>query len=373
LQTVRWLSSDECHALDDAGMIAELGSRLRSLDLPVDRIGLHLRTLHPQILARSVLWSPGEAVQIVDRESITQLQLGSSDSPLSRVRETRQWVVEHSDEDILDWFDVYRGYRLKGFAAAPLVMGPGPVGVAIFATKSPTTFSRDALETLAQLVPALRNCCEIHLLRRTEIALLDTYVGPATGQRVLAGSIRRGDVEPLEAALLLCDLRDFTALSNRLPPDQILDLLNLYFDQVVPSITAEGGEILKFMGDAVLAFFHMDDGPAASCVAAFAAAREALSRISSVSRAGTPLHAGVALHYGKVAYGNIGSEGRLDFTVIGRDVNLVSRIQGLCAVTGFPLLMSPRFAALLDRPGTRSIGKYPLKGFSDPMEVLALV
>ena len=207
------------------------------------------------------------------------------------------------------------------------------------------------------------------VLRRGEATLLDTYVGPITGRRILAGHIRRGDVETLEAALLLCDLRDFTVLSNRLPAAQMVDRLNLYFDQVVPTITAHGGEILKFMGDAVLAFFHHEDGPAAGCAAAFDAAHDALASIAAVSQAGTPLSAGVALHHGEVAYGNIGSGGRLDFTVIGRDVNLVSRIQTVCATTGHPLLMSPRFTALLGRPGAHTIGQHPLKGFAEPMEL----
>jgi class 3 adenylate cyclase len=116
-------------------------------------------------------------------------------------------------------------------------------------------------------------------------------------------------------------------------------------------------------------FFHHDSGPADSCGAAFAAACQALSRIASVSHTGVPLHAGVALHHGEVAYGNIGSEGRLDFTVIGRDVNLVSRIQTVCATTGHPLLMSPQFAATLRKQTSRSIGNHPLKGFPEPIEL----
>jgi adenylate cyclase len=371
-EAINWLCSDECHVLDDAGMIVKLGSLLSSPGLPIDRIGLHLRTLHPQILARSILWSPGEPVQIIDRESIPQLRPEPRD-PLIHVRETREWVVQHSDDGspLLDWFDVYQGHEIKGFVAAPLAMGQGPAGVAVFATKSHAKFDRTAITTIEQIVPALRNACEIRLLRRAEVALLDTYVGRATGQRVLAGSIRRGNVETLEAALLLCDLRDFTAMSNRLPPDQMLDRLNVYFDQVVPAITAAGGEILKFMGDAVLAFFHFDEGPSVSCAAAFDAASEVLSRLNATSQAGSGLVAGVALHHGKVAYGNVGSAGRLDFTLIGSDVNLVSRIQDVCAVTGYPLLMSSRFAALLGRPDIQTIGKYPLKGFSEQVELLA--
>ncbi len=371
VDVARWLSSDECHELDDAHMMSGLGQRLRSLGIPIDRVGLHLRTLHPNILARSILWSPGEPVHIVDREAIAGPLPGSLNNLLERVRQTREWVIEHSDseEPLLEWFDVYKGYQLKGFVAAPLVMDRDPVGVAVFATRSTRKFTSAAITVLADIVPPLRCACEIRLLRKTESTLLDTYVGPVTGRLVLDGRIRRGEVETLQAALLLSDLRDFTILSNQLPPTQILERLNLYFDQVVPAIAERGGEVLKFMGDAVLALFNLDGGPVQSCAAAFDAARQTLSSLDYISQPGSPLLAGMALHHGEVAYGNIGSEGRLDFTVIGRDVNLLSRIQTACATTGHPLLMSSQFAALLRWQGSRSIGRCSLKGFSDPIEL----
>jgi adenylate cyclase len=216
-----------------------------------------------------------------------------------------------------------------------------------------------------------RSACELRTLREVETTLLNTYVGVATGRRILAGKVRRGEVESLEAALLLCDLRGFTALSERLAGHRVLELLNLYFDQVVPAITAGGGEILKFMGDAVLAFFRREDGGRESCIAAYDAARMALHRLATVNPPDATLTAGVALHYGDVSYGNIGSGQRLDFTVIGRDVNLLSRIQTTCGTTGRPLLMSKRFASLLARPQTRSIGRHPLKGIAEAVELFA--
>jgi adenylate cyclase len=362
---VRWLLNDGCSELSDEHMISELGKKLRLLQLPIDRLGLHLRTLHPQILGRTIAWSPGEPAQIFNREAIS-----TSNALLSRVRQSGEWVVEHADAPLLEWFDAYKGHQLTGFVAVPLVLGQGPAGVAVFATRSPGKFTPEAVEILVDIVPAIRCACEIRLLRQTEKTLLDTYVGRATGQRVLGGSIRRSDVETLQAALFLCDLRDFTALSNQLPPAQMLDRLNLYFDQVVPSVTAMGGEVLKFMGDAVLAFFNLDADPRKSCAAAFEAAHQALSRISSIPYSDAPLRAGVALHYGEVAYGNIGSQERLDFTVIGRDVNLLSRIQTACAATSSPLLMSSQFAALLGERRTRPIGRQLLKGFTESVELL---
>jgi len=224
---------------------------------------------------------------------------------------------------------------------------------------------------LRAIVPALRSASEPKLLHLVEASLLSAYVGTVPAQRILAGHVRRGDVEALDAALMICDLRGFTALSNHLPEARVLELLNTYFDQVVPAIEGAGGEVLKFMGDAVLAYFHHEDGAATSCAVAFDAARTALARLASAVDAQGELHAGIALHYGKVSYGNIGSGKRLDFTVIGRDVNLVSRIQSICALTGRSLLMSEHFADLLAAPDTRSIGRHELKGFSQPAELFA--
>lgn len=372
-ELIEWLSGDECHDATDAAMLSELGRRLCALGLPLDRLSLHLRTLHPQILARTLAWTDGEPVELRDRDNSIERLPFFAGNPIRRATEERRWLSLSTPEEIakLEELDFFQDRGLLGAEVVPLVMGQGPASAVVFATRRPEGFGPDGRALLQRIIPALRGACEIRVLQLAEATLLDTYVGPLTGRRILDGHIRRGDVETLKAALLLCDLRDFTVLSNRLPPEQMLDRLNLYFDQLVPPIAAHGGEVLKFMGDAVLAFFHHQDGPAASCAAAFAAARQALANIHSVSQAGTPLSAGVALHHGEVAYGNIGSGGRLDFTVIGRDVNLVSRIQTACATTGQPLLMSQHFAALLDRPGSRSIGPHPLKGFAEPLELFA--
>jgi adenylate cyclase len=187
-----------------------------------------------------------------------------------------------------------------------------------------------------RIVPALRNACELRTLRQIELTLLDTYTGSTTARRILAGRVRRGQVETLEAALMLCDLRGFTELSNRLPVERVLELLDAYFDRVVPAITAAGGEVLKFMGDAVLAFFHRE-AAAEACEAALRGGLNALERLDEFRSPDAALSAGIALHYGEVSYGNIGSGRRLDFTVIGRDVNLLSRMESVCSATGHRL------------------------------------
>lgn len=370
---IEWLSGDECHELDDAGLVAGLGRRLRSAGLPADRITLHLRTLHPEIFARTVAWSPGEPVEIRDREHGIEVSALFVGSPLRQVMELREPVVVRGEDAggaALADIDVFRGRSLAEIVIVPLCNVDGPVSAASFCTARRGGFSPAERAALARIVPALRNACELRTLRQVELTLLDTYIGATTAQRILAGRIRRGQIESLDAALMLCDLRGFTELSNRLPHERVLALLNEYFDRVVPAIVGAGGEVLKFMGDAVLAFFHRDEA-AAACAAALQGARDALGSLSRLAVPDAELHAGIALHYGTVSYGNIGSGQRLDFTVIGPDVNLVSRIQSVCSTSGQPLLMSARFAALLDALPATPIGGHALKGFAEPVEIWA--
>lgn len=369
---IEWLSGAKCRDSDEAKLIAGLGLGLRSLPLPVDCVALYLRALDPEIRAHIIAWSREGAVEIYDRKHFVQHIAAFAGSPVLQAMETGEWqtVRADTDADIIDRLEIFRNRGMAELLTAPL-QGGSTVGSVTLGTRRAGGFTPVERQALERILPALCGACELRLLRHVATTLLDTYVGPTSRQRILAGRIRRGDVENLEAALLFCDLRDFTGLSNRLPAAQLLDHLNLYFDQVVPPITAGGGEILKFIGDAVLAFFHCDDGAAASCAAAFAAAKSIHARLDAIQTESTALRAGIALHHGEVSYGNVGSGRRLDFTVIGRDVNLVSRIQSVCEATGHALLMSDRFACLLGGADFQSIGRHALKGVPDPMELYA--
>lgn len=374
IEVVEWLTGDECHEIDDAALAAGLGRRLRAAGLPLDRLTLHLLTLHPEILGRTIAWAPNEPVEIRDREHGIEISAGFIDSPARRVMETREPFVVHLEGwNDPAWIhtDLFEGRGLVEFVAIPLCNGDGPVSAATFSTSRPSGFAVSERAALERVVPALRNACELRILRRLELTLLDTYMGATTARRVLAGHIRRGQVETLEAALMLCDLRGFTALSNRLPGERVLELLNAYFDCVVPAIIGAGGEVIKYMGDAVLAFFHREEA-AAACSAGLQGALNALERLGRLTTTDAALRAGIALHYGAVSYGNIGYGRRLDFTVIGPDVNLVSRIQAVCSTTGRPLLMSASFAKLLHPSKTIAVGSYPLKGFAAPAALYAV-
>jgi len=369
LGLIEWLTGDECHALDEVGLVSGLGRRLRALGVPVDRLTLHLMTLHPEYIGRTIAWAPSEPVEIHDREHGTRLAIANT--PLQRVFESREMLVVgpgQSPHGRWQHIDVFAGRALVQLMIAPLCNADGPVSAAIFGTKRPGGFTSSEMQVIERITPALRNTSELRILRQVELSLLDTYIGPLTASRILAGRIRQGEIESMQAALLLCDLRGFTELSNRLPGETVLGLLNAYFDRVIPAITHEGGEVLKFMGDAVLAFFPGYDATR-TCNAALSAARAILEALDGFKYEGIGAKAGIALHHGEVSYGNIGSGRRLDFTLIGGDVNLVSRIQGACSELGEQLLMSEAFYEAVKPEDAVSAGSHRLKGFPDGVEL----
>jgi len=210
-------------------------------------------------------------------------------------------------------------------------------------------------------------------LRRVAINLLDTYVGGQAGARILAGQIRRGDIEKIRAAIWLSDMRDFTARADRMKPEDLIALLNRYFDCQVPAIREQGGEVLKFMGDGLLAIFPIDATGAHAgksdiaivCNQALEAARKVEAEVAAADWGGLEapggVKFGVALHVGEVLYGNVGSTNRLDFTCIGPAVNLAARIEALSGEIGRTILASAEFATACGT-GMIPLGSFALKG-----------
>jgi adenylate cyclase len=244
------------------------------------------------------------------------------------------------------------------------------------ATRRPGGFSEEEMELLEAVTPGVAVNLEVQALRFTTRTLLDTYIGRQAGARVMEGAIRRGMGETIRAVIWLCDLRGFTSLSEQLPRDTLIELLNDYFGRMCAALDAGGGEVLKFVGDALLGIFPIhDEDPAAVCGRALAAAENARKALAgyNADRNGTgapPIEYGVALHIGDVMYGNIGGENRLDFTVIGPAVNLAARIEGLCRDLGRPVLLSDDFVAASGLPADH-LGTFPLKGLSESRRIYA--
>jgi adenylate cyclase len=243
------------------------------------------------------------------------------------------------------------------------------------ATSRQGGFGDDELALFEAMIPAVAFNLEVQALRRTARTLLDTYVGQQSGGRVLEGQIQRGSGETIAAVIWLCDLRGFTSLSETLPQDALIDLLNSYFGPMCDAVAANGGEILKFIGDAMLAIFPIQREAKSACQAALLAARGAQAALVEENRrreqAGAArIDYGIALHVGDVIYGNIGSDTRLDFTVIGPAVNLTARIESMCKQLERSLLLSSDFATT-SGVAVESLGTFALKGVGAEQEILA--
>ena len=245
-----------------------------------------------------------------------------------------------------------------------------------FATKRAGGFDRDELALFEAMIPAVAFNLEVQALRRTARTLLDTYVGQQSGGRVLEGQIRRGAGETIRAALVYADLRGFTAMSEATEPAVVITALDAWFDRIAGAVHAFGGEVLKFIGDGVLAIFPVIETPAAACDAALraiTAARAGMAHLDAerAARGQPPLPFGAALHLGEILWGNIGAADRLDFTAIGSAVNLVSRLEGLCRPLGHSVLISGAVAAET-RTALVPLGEHELRGIAAPCAVFTL-
>lgn len=345
--------------------------RLHRLGIGVRRFNLTFRTLHPLFVAENWIWRH-------DRPEVhfNQFSWGSRQTPdflASPLRpivqgETRR-VRHRIPPGPVQEFPLFAEFAPLGMTDyLALGLGPDPlpsVWLSVM-TDQPGGFTEDQLLLLDGAMLALRPPLELYIARRVAQNLCATYLGPHTGPRVLEGAIRRGSVTELPAVVWFCDLREFTPISQGLGHQGVVDLLNTFFGAVGEAVEGHGGEILKFIGDAALVVFPLDQGRRAEevCAAALAAAQGLLERLEQLPRAPgePPLRAAVALHIGDVAYGNIGAPARLDFTVVGPAVNLASRLAGLAARLGEPLVASLDFARRCGLP-LRALGEHPLKGF----------
>ena len=258
------------------------------------------------------------------------------------------------------------------YLALPLEYGDGSVQGLSLAADGADGFADHDLALIERLRQPLAAALEPTAMRRSTASLLRTYLGDGPASAVLAGSIRRGDRRRIEAAILLADLRDFTALSERLEEAALFGALDRYFEAVVEGVHAEGGEVLKFLGDGVLAIFPVTacGDRTAACQAALRAVGRAGDALARAPDDALPLDFTATLHVGLVVYGNIGSPDRLDFTVLGPAVNLVSRLEGLAKQLERPVLCSAAFARALGLDGP-ALGRFPLRGVAEPQEVYA--
>ena len=380
---VDWLTDGARSAPRPEMMLAELCDRLVQAGIPLWRVALFARTLHPEIIGRRFIWQPGIGVTIT--EGLFDLLETDQfrNSPFGAVIKSGRTIRHQlADRDNPEEFSIFRELRAQGatdYLATPLIFTDGSVHVASWSTQQMRGFTDAQIAGIETIVKPLTRVAEIRALQRTASNLLDAYVGHHAGERILAGQIRRGDTETIHSVIWLSDMRGFTSMADQLPPQMLVDLLNRYFDCQVPAILEHGGEVLKFIGDGLLAIFPLAEGNADAhevCNRALAAAREAQLNIDAIEAPTNIGHEhgirfGLALHLGEVLYGNIGSGNRLDFTCIGPAVNLAARLEKLAAGLGRTIILSPEFAQHC-RVDLEPLGEFAVAGFAAAQRAFGL-
>lgn len=357
-------------------------NRVAAAGIPLWRTYVGLQLVHPQLQAMGYLWRRGEPVESIPRAYGIQLTPAYIGSPLKEVRDSGRPVRYRLDALTDDHHVVLHEVRAAGgtdyFSLAMRIRRDGPMPVVAFATDRREGFSDADIADLTRLVDMIGAVVEMHIEESVANTVADTYLGRQVGQRILNGAIRRGDGQEIRAVLWFSDLRDFTALNERLPPDQVLELLNNYFQLVGDALAKNGGEILKFIGDGVMAYFPAEDALFLPMVTAAAlnAARQVIGDIEAANEAraaagAEPVKFGIGLHVGTVTFGNVGTEDRLDFTVIGAAVNRTSRLEGLTKALGVQVCASADFNENCPKP-MKSLGKHRLRGVREPLEIFTL-
>jgi adenylate cyclase len=378
---IEWLVDGARSAPNPPTMMTETCERMVAAGLPLWRVGIFVRTLHPDIVGRNFVWRPGAEIvvgsanyDVLDSEEFRS-------SPLALVFGERQEIRARMDGPDGNRFPLFEELRAEGvtdYIALPLLQVDGTAHASSWTTRQPGGFTDVQVKAIRELIPPLSRLVEVTRLRFMSSILLDTYVGNRAGERILGGQIRRGHAETMQAAIWLSDLRGFTALSDRLPAETVIEILNRYFDCQVSAIATHGGEVLKFMGDGLLAVFPFDESVGdigKACAKVLEAACEARANVGDlqfpIGETIERFRFGVALHVGRILYGNIGGGNRLDFTCIGPAVNLAARLEKMAGRLHRTVVASAAFAEACPG-GWEDLGEFPIAGFSKAERVYGL-
>src|SRR5262245_28678096 len=372
--------------------------RLAAAGVPIARGFLSIAGLHPLRRAHSLTWNHGQSVEITDFGHAAMATALWQTSPFRHMLETKTRRLHRrlvGDDAVLD-FEVLHEFRdagmtewlalMYGFGWSVAWPATNQFGVVLSWTTSTAVgrgngWSARELAAIEELSGTLALAIKGNTAPAAARDLLAAYLGADAANRVSAGQVQRGSVSRIAAAILYADVRGFTNCAEKTTPEEVTRRLNGIFDCVGDPVRAAGGEILKFLGDGVLAVFLPPDGANVAVVtpAALTAAREALARVEALNATeaaagNSPLSLDIALHAGEVTYGNIGTADRLDFTVIGPAVNEAARLEGLCKQLRKPILISKSFAQAAQgvREQLLSVGRHPLRGVREPQEVFTI-
>ena len=377
-----WLAGPVLRNESGAHAIDEFAWRMLAAGFPLLRLSLHSGTLHPQFLGAAFRWwrDTGQTVQTMIAHEVRDI-VPYEHNPVRRVIEGGETLRRRLDVPGLEFdFSILHELKAKGatdYVSMPIPSAHGPAYAVTFTTDRGGGFSAQEISEMTRLAHRLQGACDTYSERALTRNLLNAYLGAKAGPKVLAGQIRRGTGEELAAVLWSSDLRGFTERSDRLAGDRMITILNALFEAQAKAIHDHGGEILKFIGDGLLAIFPIDEAGRAQAATenALDAARAALDAVRGLadepSMTGEPpLKIVVALHTGTVMYGNVGSADRLDFTVIGPAVNLVSRMEAAAKALNQRIVVSDDFARAYGRP-LRSLGSHQFRGLTTAHELFA--
>ena len=388
-----WLADQGLAGAQETQLLGEFCERCCAAGLNLARALTFIDTLHPVYEGRAFRWRAG------GMEEPTFVEYGRTDTgeAAENWRRTPFFILLRSGERELRRrlglgepadFNMIEDVRKDGctdyIAFVHRFPGEGAIGemdcfYSAWSTRTPEGFSDEDTAALRRLVPTLALAIKCGALGRIAATLVQVYLGRDPGQRVLSGRISRGVADRISAVLWFSDLRGYTTITDGAAPDEVIPLLNDYADAVISAIYESGGDVLKLIGDGALAIFQADD-PAAACRAALAAEanlrrreQELNARRRAEGRPVTNVYLG--LHIGDVFYGNVGSEDRLDFTVVGPAVNEVARIAAMCRSVDRPIVMSADFVQATPDPERGhlvSVGRYALRGVSRAQELFTL-
>lgn len=407
---IQWITLKGMHAENIPDLIDGLIQQLNQQHFAIFRSVVIVRTLHPEIEMIHHSWKPADAEVPQVKSTFAQdrrsyqfgnnrvdeitFQHGSAkgspaykESPFQRMDDGEIWLRRQlqGSEQELD-FPILHDLKALG-ASDYLAVSLDTQGehtqlnnVASWTTNKPEGFKPSELALFKRIVPFFALCLEMHVNRYITETLLSVYLGSHSGRQVLHGKIQRGNVDSIDAAIWYSDLRDFTHLSEKVDSETLVSWLNDYFETMSQVISRNQGEILKFVGDAILAIFPISNRSQSGevCASALQATLEAHTALVDLNLSREldqkpVLKHGIALHKGTVQYGNIGALRRLDFTVIGKAVNLTARIEGLCSRLKRDTLVSANFASHIGRHSLNRLGEFDLKGVKGPQAIYSLM
>ncbi|WP_306115576.1 MULTISPECIES: adenylate/guanylate cyclase domain-containing protein [unclassified Roseovarius] len=373
-----WMINDGRRSGDPVKVVSHFCASLIDAGVPLWRANIGQRFANPLLIAWGVVWKPEETetYDVTHEVTLTDSYVGSSFEYILENRKPLHKSLRQLDPktDHISYLE-FAEQGGTDYYATLLYYGDESLHGCTFVTQDPNGFLPQHLEMIEAALPALSCALEPVTMRKSSKGLLRTYLGDGPSEAVWNGTIKRGERTTIEAVVMFCDLRGFTAMSDNATEEQVFEALNGYFDLVVQSVEDHGGDVLKFMGDGILSIFPISDhvGRAEQCRNAARAAQDSLAGLDALNvnrkEAGLPpLDFGVGINVGQVSYGNIGSPGRLDFTVLGGAVNVASRIEGLTKTAGHQILATSAVADAAPELFS-SCGPHAIRGLADPMEL----